>query len=63
MGGSVKAPLEFHTARLTFTAPRPGDTVAIFERFASDPEVTRYLGWPRHRSVLDVTPPAISPAT
>jgi [ribosomal protein S5]-alanine N-acetyltransferase len=25
----------------------------MFERYASDPEVTRYLGWPRHRSVAD----------
>ena len=26
---------------------------SIFERYASDPEVTRYLGWPRHTSVED----------
>jgi RimJ/RimL family protein N-acetyltransferase len=25
----------------------------MFERYASDPDVTRYLGWPRHRSVAD----------
>jgi RimJ/RimL family protein N-acetyltransferase len=25
----------------------------MFERYASDPEVTRYLGWPRHVSVED----------
>ena len=49
----MKAPLEFQTARLTLTAPRPADADAIFERYASDPEVTRYLGWPRHRSVAD----------
>ena len=53
MDGSLKAPLEVQTARLTLTVPRPGDADAIFERYASDPEVTRYLGWPRHRSVAD----------
>ena len=25
----------------------------MFERYASDPEVTRFLGWPRHRMVED----------
>jgi RimJ/RimL family protein N-acetyltransferase len=25
----------------------------MFERYASDAEVTRYLGWPRHRSLAD----------
>jgi RimJ/RimL family protein N-acetyltransferase len=35
------------------TAPRPADADAIFERYASDPEVARYLGWPRHQSVAD----------
>jgi len=29
------------------------DAAAIFERYASHPEVTRFLGWPRHRSVAD----------
>jgi RimJ/RimL family protein N-acetyltransferase len=29
------------------------DAQAIFERYASDPEVTRYMGWPRHTSVAD----------
>jgi ribosomal-protein-alanine N-acetyltransferase len=49
----LKAPLELETARLVLTAPQPADADAIFERYASDPEVTRYLGWPRHRSVAD----------
>ena len=31
----------------------PEDARAVFERYASDPEVTRYLGWPRHSSVED----------
>lgn len=29
------------------------DAAAIFERYASDSEVTRYLGWPRHQSIRD----------
>ena len=29
------------------------DAVTIFERYAGDREVTRLLGWPRHRSVDD----------
>jgi len=31
----------------------PEDARTIFERYASDPEVTRYLGWPRHTTVSD----------
>ncbi len=47
-------PPEFlQTARVTLRRPRRSDAEAIFERYASDPEVTRYLGWPRHRSVED----------
>jgi len=33
--------------------PVPADAEAIFTRYAGDPEVTRYLGWPRHQSVAD----------
>jgi RimJ/RimL family protein N-acetyltransferase len=29
------------------------DATAIFERYAGDPEVTRFLGWPTHRSLAD----------
>ena len=45
------APLE--TARLVLRPPMPEDAPIMFERYASDPEVTRYLGWPRHKSVED----------
>ena len=41
----------FETERLLFRPPAPEDAPAIFERYASDAEVTRYLGWPRHASV------------
>jgi [ribosomal protein S5]-alanine N-acetyltransferase len=46
--------VEFETARLQLRRPAAADAAAIFERYASDPEVTRYLAWPRHRS-LDET--------
>ena len=42
------------TARLTFRRPRADDAADIFDIYASDAEVTRYLSWPRHRS-LDET--------
>jgi ribosomal-protein-alanine N-acetyltransferase len=48
-----KAPFRIDTARLTLAKPRPDDAMAIFERYASDPDVTRYLGWPRHRSLAE----------
>ncbi len=41
------------TDRLFLRRPVAGDAEAIFERYASDPEVTRYLAWPTHRSVAD----------
>ena len=41
------------TARLLFRAPVPADARAIFERYAADPEVTRYMSWPCHASVAD----------
>lgn len=49
----MKAPTQFETDRLMLAAPTPDDADAVFERYASDPEVTRYLGWPRHRSLAD----------
>ena len=41
------------TSRLLLRRPRRGDAKAIFERYGSDAEVTRYLGWPRHESLKD----------
>jgi len=43
----------FETPRLRLRAPAADDARMIFERYASDPEVTRYLGWPRHNAVAD----------
>ncbi len=41
------------TARLLLRRPLPSDAAAIFTRYSSDPEVTRYVGWPTHKSVDD----------
>ena len=49
----IKAPTTFETHRLTFVRPSVSDAPAIFERYANDPEVTRFLGWPRHESLDD----------
>lgn len=49
----MKAPDTIQTPRLVLRRPRPEDAEAIFARYASDPEVTRYVGWPVHASVED----------
>jgi RimJ/RimL family protein N-acetyltransferase len=41
------------TERLLLKPPSREDTQAIFERYASDAEATRYLAWPKHTSVQD----------
>jgi len=41
------------TERLLLRPPMLNDVQAIFDRYASDPEVTRYLGWPRHTSLAE----------
>jgi ribosomal-protein-alanine N-acetyltransferase len=49
----MKAPVQIDTARLILRQPQTSDAARIFERYASDQEVTRFLGWPHHRSVRD----------
>ena len=48
-----QAPERIETARLVIRRPNPPDAATIFARYASDPAVTKYLGWPVHRSVDD----------
>jgi [ribosomal protein S5]-alanine N-acetyltransferase len=48
-----KAPERIETRRLVLRRPLPADADGIFRRYAGDPDVTRYLGWPRHESVSD----------
>jgi len=49
----MKAPDRIETSRLLLRKATPQDVDSIFSRYASDPEVTRYVGWPRHRSIDD----------
>src|SRR5260370_34793142 len=41
------------TPRISLRPPRDMDAQAIFECFASDPDVTRFVHWPRHSSIDD----------
>ena len=47
----VKAPTTIETPRLILRRPEAGDINAMFARYASDPVVTRYLGWATHHAV------------
>jgi RimJ/RimL family protein N-acetyltransferase len=49
----LKAPEKIESDRLILQRPRTTDLEAIFTCYASDPEVTRFVGWPRHRSFGD----------
>jgi len=49
----LDAPVQIQTARLVLRRPSESDTAAVFERYASDPEVTSFVGWPRHQTVSD----------
>jgi len=51
--GRARAPELLVTERLVLRRPVEGDVRAIFDRYASDGEVTRYLAWPRHVSLDD----------
>jgi RimJ/RimL family protein N-acetyltransferase len=46
-----RAPERIETERLVLRRPRAEDAAAIFERYAADRDVTRYLGWPRHETI------------
>lgn len=49
----MKAPERIETDRLVIRRPQMTDAEAIFSRYASDPEVTRYMAFPTHKSVAD----------
>lgn len=49
----MQAPERVETPRLSLCRPSPADAEAIFRRYASDPEVTLYVGFPRHRQIAD----------
>lgn len=46
-----RAPERIETERLLIRRPTTADAEAMFSRYASDPDVTRYLSWPRQTSV------------
>jgi RimJ/RimL family protein N-acetyltransferase len=48
----LRAPERLFTPRLEIDRPRAEDAEPVF-RYASDPEVTRYVAFPRHRSIED----------
>lgn len=47
-----QAPAQINTNRLILRRPSLTDAAAIYE-FGRDPEVTRYMEWPRHKSIQD----------
>lgn len=53
MLGTMPAPDRIDTERLVLRRPRARDAREIFARYAADPEVTKYLSWPTHRSPVD----------
>lgn len=49
----MKPPETLQTARLHLCPPRIEDAEAIFEQYARDPEVTRYVTWRPHQAIDD----------
>jgi ribosomal-protein-alanine N-acetyltransferase len=49
----MRAPERLETARLILRRPRAADAAPIFDGYAADPEVTRWLSWPTHRTIAD----------
>jgi RimJ/RimL family protein N-acetyltransferase len=43
----------YRTPRLALRPPRKEDAAEVFQRIASDPQVTRYVAWPIHATILD----------
>ena len=50
---SLRPPEVFETPRLILRVPRMDDAGTIFEEYAQDEEVTRYLIWRPHKSIDD----------
>lgn len=47
----MKPPEIIETPRLSLRRPIAADAIAIFEGYAQDPEVTRYLPWQPHKQI------------
>jgi ribosomal-protein-alanine N-acetyltransferase len=49
----MNAPPLVETPRLVLAVPAAADAEMVFARYAGDVDVTRYLGWPTHRTIAD----------
>ena len=49
----MKAPEVIESSRLLFRRPAVADAEEIFSRYASDPEVTRFMSFRRHESLQE----------
>lgn len=47
----MEAPQRIETTRLVLRKPTLADAESIFSRYSGDPIVTRYMGWPRHKTL------------
>jgi ribosomal-protein-alanine N-acetyltransferase len=47
----MKGPERIDTTRLVLRRPTAADAEAVYTRYSSDTEVTKYLGWQRHLSI------------
>ena len=47
----MQPPSTFETDRLLLRQPIIKDAIPIFEQYAKDPEVTKYLSWQPHQSI------------
>lgn len=55
MNAPYRLPDEFETDRYHLRQVKLDDAQAIFDSYASDAEVSRFLGWTPHRSVTETT--------
>jgi RimJ/RimL family protein N-acetyltransferase len=46
-------PALLQTSRLALRPPARPDAAELFRRIASDPDVTRFVAWPRHTDIRD----------
>ncbi len=53
---SLSPPEEIATKRLILRRPRLSDADDIFDTYAADPEVTRYVTWPPYKDRSEVAP-------
>ncbi len=49
----MESPTEIRTERLLLRPPTEADAPAVFERYAQDAEVARYMSWKPHQSMDD----------